>query len=547
MTLPAALHPNRASADNCLDYYQKELTPFVLGQLRQLRGGEPEDHIRNALSDRPGQQLQHFNENLKQANGHIEKALDLPNLHTIILKLWNEAFRKAFNGYGINRERIQSLSNLRNEVEHAKLDDLAPDPLLQSIAEILQILPALNPTQESREQIRRERYAVMERALNEYRAAQGLPPLTAPDPDAPTPETLLNAELTALRTAHAAELAAERAAFQQEADQAATARAWTQELLALEAAAAGRSAAAQEMETAAAAQEAAVAKHEAAATALTNLAANRSRSSSNPNPETFATALAKTAATRTALQALLPVSTDQPGAVAPDPLPQAIRAFEQSLSAAIDPALAELQAEIKQRQAAATETLAAARARQAAAQRRHKGIQDRQAPAEALIAAAQDLWAAQSETGGAAPRPGKSQAGTAVPANNQSKDQSLLAAEDDLFNEGPRRPQADPPLPADLPARWKQVLTQLNKQKGAQYNLGALLRDCRPDRITREPSGALCLPFKNALNAERMTAELSAAPVREQVEAAVAAALGFHSALRIQAPPPATPSRDNAV
>ena len=596
MTVAAALHPNRKSADHCLDYYQKELTPFVLRHLKKVRGGTVEEHIRNALGGGTSQQLEHFNSNMQKFGNQVEKALDLPDLHIILQKRWNEAFRKALSRHGVTLETLRYIAGIRNEVKHPLLDDLTAEQTLQFINEILNIAAALNPAPESLEQIRQERYAVMARCLNEYRAEQNLPPLGEPEETpaevkaAQTAE--LESELEELRAAHAAELAAERESFQGEADRNATIRAWTQELLALEAAAAARSASVIAEETAAAQYEAALAKHEAALAGL---------KAQPPGTPAWENAQAKAAATAAALSAAATDGAERDAE--PDPLPAAIRAFEQSLGSAGDPALAEIQAEIRRRQATAAETLAALRGRQAQAQRRRVAAQQRQEHAASDFQAAQEqpLTPPAEDNATAAavsypknpkheqeammpnfpdpePNPGNfvpTESEAEIPPWEREEEDPFApitpaappepaappAAHPDFFQpETPAAPAGPaeiptfqeetpqdnfppaaaapaPLLPPDLTTRWKELTRQLGRQKGQQYTLGALLRDCRAPEIHLDADGTtLILPFRNALNAQRMNGELQNPEVRKIVEAAAAQAFGHPYAVAIQPP-----------
>ena len=62
----------------------------------------------------------------------------------------------------------------------------------------------------------------------------------------------------------------------------------------------------------------------------------------------------------------------------------------------------------------------------------------------------------------------------------------------------------------------------LGREKGSKYNLGALLRDCRPNSVHLSDDGAtLVLPFTNAANLDRMQEELNDPRVRDTIEQAI--------------------------
>ena len=109
----------------------------------------------------------------------------------------------------------------------------------------------------------------------------------------------------------------------------------------------------------------------------------------------------------------------------------------------------------------------------------------------------------------------------------------------------PRQPAGSPPppppenRPAPAPARapavapdslqgrWEQAVRQLGRVKGSKYNLGALLRDCRPNTVHfSDDDSTLVLPFSNAANLDRMQEELGDSRVRDTIEQAIEQSFG---------------------
>ncbi len=88
------------------------------------------------------------------------------------------------------------------------------------------------------------------------------------------------------------------------------------------------------------------------------------------------------------------------------------------------------------------------------------------------------------------------------------------------LNEAPPSPLASARGEADLPSRWQTTVKALNRCKGKKYNLGALLRDCKPDTITLD-SDTLILPFVHRPNMERMQEEMEDPNSRRMVTEAV--------------------------
>ena len=65
----------------------------------------------------------------------------------------------------------------------------------------------------------------------------------------------------------------------------------------------------------------------------------------------------------------------------------------------------------------------------------------------------------------------------------------------------------------------------LNRLKGKKYNLGALLRDCKPNAVSLE-GNTLVLGFSNKANLERMLEEMDDPGSRRQVSQAVTDSFG---------------------
>ena len=95
----------------------------------------------------------------------------------------------------------------------------------------------------------------------------------------------------------------------------------------------------------------------------------------------------------------------------------------------------------------------------------------------------------------------------------------------------PVRPQADvtvndgmgPPGGGggeDLAGMWQATVKALGRATGKRYNLGALLRDCKPNTITLE-GDTLLVPFVHRPNMERMQEEMEDPGSRNLVTEAV--------------------------
>ena len=106
----------------------------------------------------------------------------------------------------------------------------------------------------------------------------------------------------------------------------------------------------------------------------------------------------------------------------------------------------------------------------------------------------------------------------------------------------PVRPQAAPAAGAapdvaggggdDLSGMWQATVKALGRAVGKKYNLGALLRDCKPNTISLE-GDTLLIPFVHRPNMERMQEELEDPNSRNLVSEAVTRYFGTSYQFRI--------------
>ena len=97
------------------------------------------------------------------------------------------------------------------------------------------------------------------------------------------------------------------------------------------------------------------------------------------------------------------------------------------------------------------------------------------------------------------------------------------------------RPEPSPvsaPEPGSIAANWAATVKSLGRHKGKKYNLGALMRDCRPESVTLEDN-ILVLRFSHRENMKRIQEELDDPNGKQQVDSAVSANFGANYQLRI--------------
>lgn len=139
--------------------------------------------------------------------------------------------------------------------------------------------------------------------------------------------------------------------------------------------------------------------------------------------------------------------------------------------------------------------------------------------------------AAPSGTGGptGAPAPARAAEGPrTAPVRPQA------AGQGDVPTTGPSSAPAATPGGGgdDVPGMWMATVKALGRATGKRYNLGALLRDCKPNTITLE-GDTLLIPFVHRPNMERMQEELEDPNARNLVTEAVTRYFGTPYQFRI--------------
>ncbi len=111
----------------------------------------------------------------------------------------------------------------------------------------------------------------------------------------------------------------------------------------------------------------------------------------------------------------------------------------------------------------------------------------------------------------------------------RAPDEQRLAAARPTANAQPqpsqRKPAPDSAPISELGAQWISALKVLGRLKGKKYNLGALLRDCKPNAVSLD-GNTLVLGFSNKANLERMQEEMDDPGSRRQVSQAVTDSFG---------------------
>ena len=495
MTTVEPIYPNREAIGRCLHTYLDGMCPFVVLHLKRKRGSTVVDSIRESLSG--GQRLDDFERRLAERGGQVELALDFGIVRTIVDRQWRDVFRDAFRGDQTVRSAIHCITETRNrEDAHLGAGDTEATIVLAFIEHTITVLRYLNYPQ-GLERVSQERDAVLERCIAAYQQNNQPPNFRE-------------------NISRAAELEAIATQADERLQQANAALALLQGVIGLERVSAERVAAVAAHEAAVAEHEAAVAEHEAAVIALKE-AIDRLDAARNDSEfseaelaicqaeERAAAALEreKAADAEEARSDSLEAEANLHYALADDYGLATLSEAEEVVAEALRQAevhgaeLIEIVQEAKERKEAAEAALKLAIEREQDADRREGLADAREAGATERASASKEL-------------PGEIR----------------------------ERPGLQPhSLPDNLPEVWKEITYSLRLDKGWQYNLGALLKDCPANDLRVSADGrGLMLHCKSNLLGKRLTDELAHPEVREKVESAIERIFGRRYFIKVIRP-----------
>ena len=165
--------PNGNALREAIDVYRDAMRPFIVRNLRKVRGGKVEDHLCTALWKKEGQ----IRAQLKPDRSNLNELFDVNDMPYIVRRFWRDGFNSAFtNPQGVEAI-LHIVSDVRNKVAHPGGEDISTGTAETGFEKVIEALERINAPDESRavERIREQLLAGPEPQLMPQPAAAAEP------------------------------------------------------------------------------------------------------------------------------------------------------------------------------------------------------------------------------------------------------------------------------------------------------------------------------------------------------------------------------------
>ena len=112
--------PNRDAFRKAVDIYIDAMRPFIVRNLRTIRGAKVEDLVERSLNDG---QIWRFRQAVRNNHNNVEASIDFAYFPLIVGEYWREVFSAQFDNNLSARNAMWQIKDARDKAEHrGKLD-----------------------------------------------------------------------------------------------------------------------------------------------------------------------------------------------------------------------------------------------------------------------------------------------------------------------------------------------------------------------------------------------------------------------------------------
>ncbi len=136
--------PNQDALRQAVDIYRDAMRPFIVRQLKRVRGASVEELIGRRLGDR---QADEFYRRLSE-NKDIESAIDLNYFPKVIRDNWRAVFAQQFNGDLTVQSTLWLIKTARDQIAHPGTQDIEAEYTRVHLYHIADLLGRINALDE---------------------------------------------------------------------------------------------------------------------------------------------------------------------------------------------------------------------------------------------------------------------------------------------------------------------------------------------------------------------------------------------------------------
>ena len=139
--------PNRDALNDALDIFRDAMRPFIVRNMKRVRGGRVEDVIRESL---PGKRADAFEQNLRDS-GSVEDLIDVNDFPLIVQRNWKGVFDNEFDWNRSVWSALWLIADARNSAAHPGERDIDSEHVRARLYDITVVLGRINAPSEKRE------------------------------------------------------------------------------------------------------------------------------------------------------------------------------------------------------------------------------------------------------------------------------------------------------------------------------------------------------------------------------------------------------------
>ena len=160
--------PNRKALFDALEIFRSQMRPFIIRNLKRVRGGKVEDLIGEAIS---GERRDDLERALRERR-EVGDFIDVGDFPMVVKRYWNDVFNSAFKAAKRPQDALREIAHARNTMAHPGQDDMHHEYTLERLDDIANILSDINAPEASQE-VQAIKDSLMPFTTNAHKFRQG--------------------------------------------------------------------------------------------------------------------------------------------------------------------------------------------------------------------------------------------------------------------------------------------------------------------------------------------------------------------------------------